>query len=368
MNSSTGMKRATRRAVLMAEPLEGRRLLSTIPHVHAVNLEVHRGQVGVQRGESRHAFLMSAAAQTADAASGSTTSLGAPASVGHWVRPLGRGHGGFGGQMAVNPAIAATPTTATPTATTPAAGTATSTASPGIPGGPMGDSSWGGGHRGRMGDRGQFAMNGGAAAGSTGTAPTQAQMAAFKQLSTDMQAIHDKSTVTPVMEAAARKDFEAIHKDATTAPDATKLAALQADLKATAGTIPTDAQKAQAVADFKAVVASEGVTDTALIDKTLADVDTIVAASNVNADDLAKLAADRTAAGLTADSGGAIGHGHDMGLGLLGGLTPGRHGGFGGGFRGDRFGMPPGGMMTPPTAPPATTPVATTNAATTTSA
>ena len=191
---------------------------------------------------------------------------------------------------------------------------------------------------------------------STTPAPTQAQVAAFTQLTTDAQAIHDKSTVTPVMLAAVRNDFTAIEKDATTAPDATKLSALQADLKANAGAIPTDVQKAQTQADFKAVVLSEGVTDTALIDKTIADTNVIVVASNVNADDLAKLAADRTAAGLPAGTGMPTGPGLDLGGGMNMGGHRGMRMSFGGG---DPSGMPPGGMMAPPVNPPATTPTTT---------
>jgi len=141
-----------------------------------------------------------------------------------------------------------------------------------------------------------------------GMAPTPAQAQAFDALAADLRAIHSKSTVTPALEAALRSDFEAIRKAATSAPDATKVDALQADLKdvAAAGALPTDAQKAKVEADFTAVLNSEGVTDSALIGKTIADAEAILAASNLTNDDLARLAADRQAAGLGTQYGAPL--------------------------------------------------------------
>ena len=118
----------------------------------------------------------------------------------------------------------------------------------------------------------------------------------FAKLRTDAQAIHDKSQITPALEAAVRKDLEAIDQAKTGTADATALKTLQTDQQAIfAGqTAPTDAQKTQIQADRDAVLRSQGVSQT-LIDQLATDKLAVKSASNVTPADQATLEADRSA-------------------------------------------------------------------------
>ena len=117
----------------------------------------------------------------------------------------------------------------------------------------------------------------------------------FEKLHTDLQAINDKSQVTPALLAAVRKDFQTIQSDATTKPDQTKLNTLSTDVSNLKGTLPTSAQVTQLENDFTAVLNSEGVTDQTLISKAISDIQAVVQATNVTQDDLTTLAADQQA-------------------------------------------------------------------------
>jgi hypothetical protein len=189
--------------------------------------------------------------------------------------------------------------------------------------------------------------------GGTSTADTQLQTDLTK-LQTDLQAVQDKSQVTPALLAAARNDFQKIQAATTSKPDQTKLATLTADIKSLAGKLPTADQTTQLTADFTAVLESEGVTDQALITQAITDIQAVATASNITADDLSTLAADRAA--IEADQasnapGGSSGPvdgslllggllGGQTGSGPLGDLTGGgpQGGRFGGGWQGGRFG------------------------------
>lgn len=172
-----------------------------------------------------------------------------------------------------------------------------------MPSGPMGG--WFGGYAGNREPvsfsvaPGQQTNVAGAQGGSTNTStktgPSEALKQDFEKLQTDLQAIHDKSEVTPKLLAAVRNDFDAIQKAATTDPGQDALKALNATVESLDGQIPTDAQQAQLVADFTAVLKSQGITDQTLIDTAVADIQAVVAASHVTADDLATIAADREA-------------------------------------------------------------------------
>ncbi len=108
--------------------------------------------------------------------------------------------------------------------------------------------------------------------------PSDALKSDFDKLQTDLQAIQDKSEVTPKLLAAVRKDFDAIQKASTSAPDEDAVKALAATVDSLAGQIPTDEQQAKLVADFTAVLQSQGVTDQTLIDTAVADIQAVVAA------------------------------------------------------------------------------------------
>ena len=141
---------------------------------------------------------------------------------------------------------------------------------------------------------GQGSMVPGQASGSTADA-TQLR-ADTEKLRTDSQAIHDKSQVTPAMEAKVRNDIKAIKEAETTTPDQAAETTLQADLKAARANAggPTDAQVAQIQADQDAIYKSQGV-NAALVGQLDADIQAIKTASGVTADDEATLAADRKA-------------------------------------------------------------------------
>jgi hypothetical protein len=117
----------------------------------------------------------------------------------------------------------------------------------------------------------------------------------MSQLKTDMQAIYDKSQVTPAMLASLRNDYQAINKAATGAATPIAIGALKADFAAVGDSLPNDAQMAQIKADVQALVASRGVTDPTLADKAFADAQTVLNASNFTAADMTTIAADTKA-------------------------------------------------------------------------
>lgn len=137
----------------------------------------------------------------------------------------------------------------------------------------------------------------------TGAAGTNSQLKTdFEKLMSDEQAIHDKSQVTPALEASVRKDLEAIDKAKTGTADATALKTLQTDEQTifstqtgqTTPTAPTDAQRTQLQADQDAVLKSQGVSQT-LIGQLATDRLAVKTASNFTADDQATLDADHKA-------------------------------------------------------------------------
>jgi hypothetical protein len=176
----------------------------------------------------------------------------------------------------------------------------------------------------------------------------------LKKLQTDLQAVQDKSQVTPALLAAVRNDFQKIQAATTSKPDQAKLDTLTGDIKSLAGKLPTADQTTQLTSDFTAVLQSEGVTDRALITQAITDIQAVVTASKITADDLSTLAADRAAveADQTSNApGGSPGSvdgslllggllGGQTGSGPLGDLTGGgpRGGRFVGGWQGGRFG------------------------------
>ena len=112
-------------------------------------------------------------------------------------------------------------------------------------------------------------------------------------LESDQQAIHDKSQVTPAMQATVTADIKAIKGAETTTPSASTLATLKADTKLAKANPggPTDAQTAMIQADQDAVYQSQGV-NSALTGKLDTDLAAIKTASNVTTGDEATLAAD----------------------------------------------------------------------------
>ncbi|MDG3007686.1 hypothetical protein [Paludisphaera mucosa] len=130
---------------------------------------------------------------------------------------------------------------------------------------------------------------------ATDAATSQAAIdAAFAKQSTDMQAIQDKSEVTPKLLAALRKAQDQVVSEAGAA-DADLVKTYQADAQAveTSGTF-TDAQQQQLKADYTAVLQSAGVSD-ATITALFAAQDAVKAASHVTSDDVQLLAADQKA-------------------------------------------------------------------------
>ncbi len=132
------------------------------------------------------------------------------------------------------------------------------------------------------------------AKGSTGNTQFETDLT---KLQTDEQAIHDKSQVTPALQAAVRKDLEAIDK----AEDrdrrrhrAEDPADRRADDLRQRRPTPTDAQQTQLQADHDAVLKSQGVSQT-LIDQLAADRLAVKTASNFTAADQATLDADHKA-------------------------------------------------------------------------
>jgi hypothetical protein len=189
----------------------------------------------------------------------------------------------------------------------------------------------------------------------TQAAPNPALQKDFQKLGTDLQAVHDKSQVTPAMQAVVRNDLQQIQKEATTAPDQTAVTTLANDLKNLNGALPSFTQ-GQVQTDFEAVLKSEGLNDPALVTKTETDLNTVVQATNITAADVQTLQADRqaiqtdsgagstTTAATTSSPGttapGAFPGGPMHGLlgGVLAGVISGRPDAFPGGPMGGRFG------------------------------
>jgi hypothetical protein len=142
--------------------------------------------------------------------------------------------------------------------------------------------------------------------GATGVSATptpspyaQAEQTAFQQLQTDEQAIHDKSQVTPALQAAFRNDVTALAKEVTTSPSATSVLALKSDLSTLAGTLPTSDQLTTLQTDLTTVLTSAGVTDTTGVTKTFSDLGAILTATNIGSGDITTLTTDLKAAGLS---------------------------------------------------------------------
>ncbi|MFO0951459.1 MAG: hypothetical protein U0835_09975 [Isosphaeraceae bacterium] len=131
-------------------------------------------------------------------------------------------------------------------------------------------------------------------AGQPGAMNSAAQ-AAFTQLQTDLHDIQAKSDVTQRQRVALADDFKAIAKATTGTPSTDAVTALNNDIKALNGLLPTADQQTQIETDYKALLKSQGVTDDTLIDKTIADLKAVVTSSNVTNDDLTKIIADRKA-------------------------------------------------------------------------
>jgi len=138
-------------------------------------------------------------------------------------------------------------------------------------------------------------------------APPPAFLQAIQRFSTDLHDVRAKSTAPQSAQDALRADLRAIGAAATADPDPGKLAALRADVKAASVAPPDAAQKAKIRADFEAAARSMGVAGAALIDAAFQDADRIAAAANITPADLARLADERAALSLPADSGVVLG-------------------------------------------------------------
>ncbi|WP_435008182.1 hypothetical protein P12x_005459 [Tundrisphaera lichenicola] len=139
-----------------------------------------------------------------------------------------------------------------------------------------------------------FGQGNPAGTGSTATpTPLQTDM---EKLRTDLQAIHDKSQVTPALEAAVRDSLKAVQAAATGTADATALATLQTDIKTAQANPggPTADQIAQIQADQDAVFKSQGVSDELLAQLT-DSLKAVQLAAGVTDADRATIAADQEA-------------------------------------------------------------------------
>ena len=118
----------------------------------------------------------------------------------------------------------------------------------------------------------------------------------IQKLQTDDQAIHDKSQVTPAMQATVRKDINAIKGAETTTADSTALTTLQTDLKTAMTSVggPTTAQLAQVQTDQDAVYKSEGV-NASLVTKLDTDLAAIQTASGITDTDRSTITSDQAA-------------------------------------------------------------------------
>ncbi|OJW19926.1 MAG: hypothetical protein BGO49_10375 [Planctomycetales bacterium 71-10] len=168
--------------------------------------------------------------------------------------------------------------------------------------------------------------------------------AAFEKYHADVQAIQDRSEVTPKLLAALRDAQETIKTEATGDPDEALVTTLQDDAKTVldSGTF-TDEQQATLKADYTTVLQSAGVSDETIASFFAAQ-DAVKVASHVTADDLATLASDRQAIQDLIDARGDAIDGQAPG-GFDGGMAAPT--GFGGGVQqGGGFGgaSAPGGL------------------------
>jgi hypothetical protein len=152
------------------------------------------------------------------------------------------------------------------------------------------------------GQSGTSSSSGSSSSGSSGSSSSTSTSSSanplqtdFQTLQTDTEAILAKSQVTVAQLTAVTVDFQKLASEATSKPDQSKLTTLANDIQALNGQLPTTTQASQLQADYTAVLQSEGITDTTLIAQTIADINTVVQASNITAADLSKLAADETA-------------------------------------------------------------------------
>ncbi len=296
-----------RRAVLTAEPLEGRALLSSFAAERLGLMQMREERLAARR-ERLHpksttttqappSASTTASTSTAVATAGTaspdatttpplTTPTTSGSSSGTTAMPSWAGGYGFGGRFGRGRGFAMS--SAATTTGTSSSGTS---AIPSLPGG-----------FGMARGFGMGGLGGGMAAvqgGGGSTTSTNPQFAAIQQYQTDVKSIYDKSQVTPALQSALTNDLQAISKAATTAPDQTKVLALQSDLQTLAGSLPTTAQLTTLQADFTAAVNSEGVTNTTQINQTFADLNALIAATNVTATDITTLTNDLKAAGLS---------------------------------------------------------------------
>jgi hypothetical protein len=122
----------------------------------------------------------------------------------------------------------------------------------------------------------------------------------FQKLNTDMQAIQDKSQVTPALLAAVRTDVQGLQKESTSAPTRATLTTLGNDLSALGGATPDFTQGALK-ADLEAALKSAGVSDAALESTLETDLNAVAAAMDVTSSDVATIQADLKA--IASDSG-----------------------------------------------------------------
>jgi hypothetical protein len=150
---------------------------------------------------------------------------------------------------------------------------------------------------------GQVEVTGGwgqAAAGKTTTSgttsPTTIDPATvqkdFQKLGTDLQAIHDKSQVTPALLAAVRKDVQGLQKESTSAPTEASLSTLKNDLLALNGATP-DFTQGQLQSDLEAAIKSAGVNDPALVSTLEHDLNAVATAMNITPADVQTIQADQ---------------------------------------------------------------------------
>src|SRR5262249_23280164 len=86
----------------------------------------------------------------------------------------------------------------------------------------------------------------------------------LQKLGTDLQAIQDKSQVTPALLAAVRNDVQGLQKESTSAPTQATLTTLLNDLSALNGATP-DFTQGTLKSDLEAAIKSAGVDDTTLV-------------------------------------------------------------------------------------------------------
>jgi hypothetical protein len=151
----------------------------------------------------------------------------------------------------------------------------------------------------------------------------------FQKLGTDLQAIHDKSQVTPALLAAVRKDVEGLQKESTSAPTQASLATLKSDLLALGGATP-DFTTGQLQTDLEAAIKSAGVNDTVVVSTLEHDLNAVATAMNITPADVQTVQADQKAIatdlGSTAPADPSSGPLAVLELPLLGALDPGGSG------------------------------------------